>query len=159
MADHDPQAQAVDSAEIARLSRDLADVSEQFNATNEVLAAVGQSVGDPDRVLVTIVESARRLCKAQAVSLYLFDGTYYRLSKSVGVSDELARYFVENPLLSDRNTLAGRVGLDRKILQIPDVLADPDYGRRDIIAARERDLVSIREEIDVRRNEGRVIVA
>ena len=72
MADHDPQAQAVDSAEIARLSRDLADVSEQFNATNEVLAAVGQSVGDPDRILVTIVESARRLCKAQAVSLYLF---------------------------------------------------------------------------------------
>ena len=46
---------------------------------------------------------------------------------------ELARYFVENPLLSDRNTLAGRVGLDRKILQIPDVLADPDYGRRDIV--------------------------
>ena len=133
MGEEDPQAEAVDSAEVARLSRDLADVSEQFNATNEVLAAVGQSVGDPDRVLVTIVESARRLCKAQAVSLYLFDGTYYRLSKSVGVSDELARYFVENPLLSDRNTLAGRVGLDRKILQIPDVLADPDYGRRDIV--------------------------
>jgi len=133
VGEEDPQAEAVDSAEVARLSRDLADVSEQFNATNEVLAAVGQSVGDPDRVLVTIVESARRLCKAQAVSLYLFDGTYYRLSKSVGVSDELARYFVENPLLSDRNTLAGRVGLDRKILQIPDVLADPDYGRRDIV--------------------------
>ena len=133
MADNDPRARDVDAAEIARLSRDLADVSEQFNATNEVLAAVGQSVGDPDRVLVTIVESARRLCKAQAVSLYLFDGTYYRLSKSVGVSEELARYFVENPLLSDRNTLAGRVGLDRKILQIPDVLADPDYGRRDIV--------------------------
>ena len=132
MADHDPQAQ-VASVEIARLSRDLADVSEQFNATNEVLAAVGQSVGDPDRILVTIVESARRLCKAQAVSLYLFDGTYYRLSKSVGVSDELAKYFVEHPLLSDRNTLAGRVGLDRKILQITDVLADPDYGRADIV--------------------------
>jgi len=132
VADHDPQAQ-VASVEIARLSRDLADVSEQFNATNEVLAAVGQSVGDPDRILVTIVESARRLCKAQAASLYLFDGTYYRLSKSVGVSDELAKYLVENPFLPDRNTLAGRVGLDRKILQIPDVLADPDYGRRDIV--------------------------
>ena len=74
MGEQDPQAQAVDSAEVARLSRDLADVSEQFTATNEVLTALGQSAGDPDAVLGTIVESARRLCQAQAVSLYLFDG-------------------------------------------------------------------------------------
>ena len=67
--------------------------------------------------------------------LYLFDGTYYRLSKSVGVSEE-SRLIVEHPLLADRNTLAGRVGLDREIQQIPDVLADPDYGRRDIAETR-----------------------
>jgi hypothetical protein len=34
VGEEDPQAEAVDSAEVARLSRDLADVSEQFNATN-----------------------------------------------------------------------------------------------------------------------------
>ena len=32
----------------------------------------------------------------------------------------------------DRDTLIGRVGLDRRTQQIPDVLADPEYGRYDI---------------------------
>ncbi len=32
----------------------------------------------------------------------------------------------------DRDTLIGRVGLDRRTQQIADVLADPDYGRHDL---------------------------
>ena len=32
----------------------------------------------------------------------------------------------------DRETLIGRVGLDRRTQQIADVLADPDYGRQDL---------------------------
>ena len=32
----------------------------------------------------------------------------------------------------DRDTLIGRVGLDHTTQQIADVLADPDYGRRDL---------------------------
>jgi signal transduction histidine kinase/ActR/RegA family two-component response regulator len=116
----------------AQLLRDHAELSAQFTATNEVLTAVGKSAGDPDAVLGTIVEAARRLCRADACQLYRFDGTYYRLSKSLGLDAELADYLAEHPLLADRNTLAGRVGLDRNIQQIADVLADPDYGRRDL---------------------------
>ena len=130
VADHDPQAQ-VASAEIARLSRDLADATEQFDATSEVLAAVGRSAGDTDAVLATIVESAWRLCHADAATST--SSTARLPADQVRRSVRRAReYFAEHPMPLDRDTLIGRVGLDRRTQQIPDVLADPDYGRHDV---------------------------
>ena len=77
--------------EHARLRRDLADAGEQFTATSEVLAALGRHASDPDAVLGTILESARRLCNAQAAALSLLDGDVYRLSRAFGLSDEFVR--------------------------------------------------------------------
>lgn len=42
---------------------------EQFDATNEVLLALGRNSTDPDAALGTIVESARRLCRADSGQL------------------------------------------------------------------------------------------
>jgi signal transduction histidine kinase len=119
-------------AESKRLREQLAALSDQFAAANEVLSAVGRSAGDPDTVLTTIVESVRRLCRSHAAQLYLFEDGYYRLTKAVGMSAESVRYVRDHPLPMDRGTLVGRVGLDRTTLQIADVLADPDYRRPDL---------------------------
>jgi len=115
-----------------RLEQSYAALSDQFEAANEVLVALGRSAGDPDTVLTTIVESARRLCQSQAAHLYLLEGGVYRLIKAVGLSKESAAHIAEHPMPMDRDTLIGRVGLDRTTQQIPDVLADPDFGRRDL---------------------------
>ena len=48
-------------AEHQRLKQSHAALQDQFEAANEVLVALGRSAGDPDAVLTTIVESARRL--------------------------------------------------------------------------------------------------
>jgi signal transduction histidine kinase/ActR/RegA family two-component response regulator len=122
----------VSAAEHERLERDFAALADQFEAANEVLSAMGRSAGDPDTVLTTIVESARRLCRSQAAHLYVLEDGVYRLNKAVGVSDEAIRFIVDHPMPVDRGTLIGRVGLDRATQQIPDVLADPDYGRYDL---------------------------
>jgi signal transduction histidine kinase/ActR/RegA family two-component response regulator len=106
--------------------------NEQFAATSDVLSALGRHTSDPDAVLVTILESARRLCRAQAAALYLLDGAVYRLSRVVGLSDEFVEHVKQHPVAQDRSSLVGRVGLDRRTQQIVDVLADPDYARRDI---------------------------
>lgn len=119
-------------AEHERLKQSYAVLSDQFEAANEVLVALGRSAGDPDTVLTTIVESARRLCQSQAAHLYLLEDGVYRLIKAVGLSEESAAYIAEHPMPMDRDTLIGRVGLDRTTQQIPDVLADPDYGRKDL---------------------------
>ena len=91
-----------------------------------MLVALGRSAGDPDTVLTTIVESARRLCRSQAAHLYLLEDGVYRLIKAVGLSEESIAYIAEHPMPMDRDTLIGRVGLDRTTQQIPDVLADPE---------------------------------
>jgi len=125
------------------LQRDYTDATEQFAAMNEVLAALGRSSSDPDAVLDTVVESARRLCRCEAAQVYLIDGDRFVLSSSVGLSEEFVRYVDEHPFQRDRRTLIGRVTLDREVQQIADVLSDPEYGRQDVQEiARYRTLVS-----------------
>ena len=114
-----------------RLRRSHVALQDQLDAASEVLAAVGRSAGDTDAVLTTIVESASRLCRADAAHLYLLDHGFYQLIKAVGMSDEAIAYIAEHPMPVDRATLIGRAGLDRKTQQIEDVFADPEYGRLD----------------------------
>jgi signal transduction histidine kinase/CheY-like chemotaxis protein len=128
-ADHDPAINAEITTEIERLADELAEVREQLGATSEVLAVIGRSASDLDGVLETIVESARKLCGADAGEVFLMDGDKYRLAYGSGVTAEYREFIADKPVLLDRGTLVGRVGLDRRATQITDVLADPDYGR------------------------------
>ena len=130
-ADHDPAIDAGMRAEIERLGDELAEVREQLAATSEVLAVIGRSASDLEGVLETVVESARKLCAADAGQVLLVDGDRYRLAYGSGMTSEYREFIGNNPVVLDRETLAGRVGLDRRAMQITDVLADPDYGRRD----------------------------
>ena len=114
-----------------RLQRDYADATEQFNATNEVLRALGRSTSEPDDVLHTIVESARRLCRCQAAQIYLLDDGLFALASAVGLSDEFVRQVTEFPFTVDRGTSVGRAAMDRSIQRVDDALADPEYARLD----------------------------
>lgn len=127
-----PHRGAVSAAEHEQLRRDYDALADQFGATSEVLEAMGRSTADPDAVLRTIVENARRLCRSEAAHLYLLEGDTFRLTETVGLSEESRQVLTEHPISMDRETLTGRVGLERRTLQIPDVLADPDYGRYDL---------------------------
>ena len=104
---------------------------EQLGATSEVLAVIGRSASDSEGVLETVVESARKLCGADAGQVYLVDGDRYRLAYGSGMTAEYREFIANNPVFLDRGTLVGRVGVDRRATQITDVLADPDYGRPD----------------------------
>jgi signal transduction histidine kinase len=108
------------------------EVAEQLLAADAVLIALGRSSSDAGAVLATVAESARRLCRCQGVHIYLLHGDEFELAATVGVSPELERYVAQHPLRRDRETMAGRVALDRRIHQVTDVLSDPGYGRRDV---------------------------
>jgi signal transduction histidine kinase/DNA-binding response OmpR family regulator len=126
-ADKDPAINA-EITEIERLADELAEVREQLGATCEVLAVIGRSASDLEVVLETVVESARKLCGADAGQVFLVDGDRYRLAYGSGTTAEYREFIASNPVVLDRGTLVGRVGLDRRATQITDVLADPDYG-------------------------------
>ena len=80
----------VSQAEHDRQRRAYDDAADQFAAANAVLGALA-SAADPDVVLDTIVDTARRLCRAQTELIYLIDGDRFTLASSVGLTDELRR--------------------------------------------------------------------
>ena len=126
-ADQDPAINTETTGEIEQLADELAEVREQLVATCEVLGVIGRSASDLEGVLETVVESARQLCGADAGQVFLVDGDRYRLAYDSGTTAEYREFIVNNPMVLDRGTLVGRVGLDREATQITDVLADPDY--------------------------------
>ena len=126
-ADRDPAVNAEITAEVERLGDELAEVREQLAATSEVLAVIGRSASDLDGVLETVIESARKLCGADAGQVFLVDEDRYRLASGSGMTAEYREFAANTPVLLDRGTLGGRVALDRQATQITDVLADPDY--------------------------------
>ena len=115
-----------------RLRFDLRKAQEQLRATHEVLTALGRSGSDPEAVLGTIVNSVRELCHADISLLQLLDGDHFRLASSSLEIPEYEAWVTEHPVLLDRNTMLGRVALDRRTQQISDVLADPEYGRLEL---------------------------
>ena len=123
---------AEDAVAATQPGRALDDARQQLAATSEILTALGRSGSDPEAVLGTIVDSAHQLCRADQAQLYIVDGDRYQLARSSGLSEEARAFIDEHPLVLDRASLVGRVGLDRRAQQIEDVLADPDYGRGDL---------------------------
>src|SRR5689334_25272247 len=89
---------AVSTEEHEQLRRDFAALQDQFEAADGVLSAIGRSAGDPETVLSTVVESARRLCRSQAAWMCLLHDGYYELIQSVGVSEEAIRFIAEHPM-------------------------------------------------------------
>jgi GAF domain-containing protein len=116
----------------SRLLRDYADATEQFRATNEVLTALGRSTSDPDAVLDTVVESARRLCRGHTAAIYLIEGGTFRLASSVGLSQEFVRTVTDFPMEVNRGTVIGRAAVERRIQKVRDVLTDTEYIRSDV---------------------------
>jgi signal transduction histidine kinase/ActR/RegA family two-component response regulator len=112
--------------------RDHDAVVDQLVAADALLTALGRSTTDADAVLQVVAESARRLCRCQGVQVNLLHGDQFELAAMVGISPDFESYVAAHPIRRDRETLSGRVALDRRIHQVSDVLTDPGYGRIDV---------------------------
>ncbi|MBV8398243.1 MAG: hypothetical protein JOZ17_05840, partial [Acetobacteraceae bacterium] len=101
-ADQDPAVNAEMPADIERLADELAEVREHLGAISEVLAVIGRSASNLDRVLETVVESARKLCGADTAEVFLFYGDGYRLAHGSGMTAEYWETIAPTPALLDR---------------------------------------------------------
>jgi signal transduction histidine kinase/uncharacterized protein YdeI (YjbR/CyaY-like superfamily) len=119
---------AGENIEIARLSRELREALEQQAATSEVLEIIGHSTFELQPVLESLLEKAVRLCGADRGLIFRQDGDVYRVAASYGHSPEfLERIATRYPISQDRGSATGRAVVERRVVHIHDILADPEY--------------------------------
>jgi two-component system NtrC family sensor kinase len=113
---------------VAALTQELSAVLEQQAATSEILRVISRSRHDDQPVFNAIAESAARLCKAEFVAVYRFDGTLIHFAAHHGLSpqalEEMSRVY---PLKPGKATTVARSILNAAVAEIPDTSIDPHY--------------------------------
>src|SRR6516164_7365232 len=119
-------AQAVVVIQNAQLLHELRETLRQQSAAADVLKIISRSAFNLQAVLDTVVELAAKLCDADQAAL-LPNRAYFRAFAIYGVpasQSEVVSKFVLEP---GRGSILGRVALEAKLVQVADVLADPEY--------------------------------
>lgn len=126
--------QAVIAIENARLFDEVKARTEELNeslqqqtATADVLKVISRSAFDLKRVLQTLLESAVQLAEADSGTIARqYDGVFYR-AEAYGFSEQFLDAAKRLPVTAGRDSAASRALLEGRVVQIPDILADPDY--------------------------------
>jgi PAS domain-containing protein len=100
---------------------------EALRAAGDILKLISRGRFDLQTVLDTLVESATRLCEADGANIFQLEGDALRVTASHGYSRELTDFMLSQRVTPSRNSLSGRTVLDRAVVHIPDILADPEY--------------------------------
>jgi two-component system NtrC family sensor kinase len=121
-------AQAVIAIENTRLLNELRESLQQQTATSEVLGVISSSPTDVHPVFDAIASSSVNLCGAGYCIVYNFDGEMI----SVVAHHNLDRVALDAlnqiwPMAPDARALIGRTILEREVLQVADVAAEPNY--------------------------------
>src|SRR5262249_29102412 len=131
--------------QLDRRTRELEETLQQQTATSEVLSIIRRSPADAQPVFDAIVQSAARLCGAIFGVVYLYENDCLRIAATNNFSPEATSRIQEIQELKrpERSHLAGRAILDRAIVHVHDVLADPEYSRELALAGGWRAVLSV----------------
>ena len=97
----------------------LSESLEQQTATSEILRVISSSPTDLTPVLEAVAERAARLCEANDSQVFLVDETILRLTAAYGPLPQGGDVSIR------RDLVTGRAILDRSVIHIADLLAEP----------------------------------
>jgi class 3 adenylate cyclase len=112
---------------IAALTHELKEAREQQTATAEVLKVISRSMFDLQAVLDTVTETAAQVCRAETGNIARVSGDRLQFIAFAKVQPEYSEFMRRLSPKIDRGSVSGRAVIDRKIVHLPDVLADPEF--------------------------------
>ena len=122
--------------EVQARSLEVTEALEKQTATGEILGVLSRSPTDVQPVFDTIAESAARLCNAQFCFVFRFDGALLHFVAHHGLEREAIETVRRAyPAEAGQGSGAGRAVLSGVVVQIPDMNADADYIRKDVVKA------------------------
>jgi GAF domain-containing protein len=127
-------AQAVIAMENARLLTETREALEQQTATAEVLQVINSSPGDLAPVFDTMVDTAARLCGTNVAGLAIRVGDAYRYVATRSLNPQWDAYVSGFSFKPERGTATGRTLLERRIIHVADLAADPEHTVPEIVS-------------------------
>jgi signal transduction histidine kinase/HAMP domain-containing protein len=107
-------------------TRELSESLDQQTATSQVLSVISSSPTDLQPVFETILANAVRLGSTDYGAIFRFDGELFQIAAVHNVSQQLMTN-ANRIVRPSRATAVGRVGLDKRIVHIPDVTHDSEW--------------------------------
>ena len=114
------------TAAVEASNSELREALEHQTATSEILQVISGSPTDLQPVFETILANAVRLCDAQNGAMFRYDGEVFRAVATNNISPALRAYVENTPIRPGRESALRRVGLEKRPVHIPDMLADPE---------------------------------
>ena len=119
--------------EIARLTGELNEALDRQRATADILAAISRSKFELQSILQSVVDTASRLCRADASVIFRLEGGVYRFAAGFSLIPAYMEYERRNPISPGPGTLVGRAAMSRQVVQIEDASTDPLYEQKAVV--------------------------
>ena len=115
-------------ARVARLTRELKEALDRQTATAGILQLIAGSPSDVQPVLDGVCRTAQRLCGAGLAGIAVRRGDVYRYVATSSANPEWDAKLRDTAHFPSRDSVAGRVLLERRAVHVEDLTADPEYG-------------------------------